>query len=150
MSIESFIPNSTIFIMLGLFLLVVVVLNQLVLKPTLEIIQERKKRTFESQDQAEDLLGKTKVLQEEYQQKFSQARAQAVEAREAILSKSRTEEQAIVSKARAENDETIAEMRSQVNVEKKEALLQLKQLAQGLADDMVEKVLSNSNDKEAA
>ena len=135
-------PNSTLPTMWLIFMAVFVCLNQLVFKPTLEILEKRR-------NQGEGLEEKSKALNEENQQKLvsyqtqiTEARYAAGLAREAILKSARDEERRMVEAARQVAEARLKELRFVIEKEKQEAMGQLKKDVTTLSAEMVKRIVS--------
>lgn len=68
----------------------------------------------------------------------------AAGAREQIVGLARVEERKIIDEARLQNEAVFEEMKGRIEREKKEAELSLKQYAQVLARDIVDKLLERA------
>jgi F0F1-type ATP synthase membrane subunit b/b' len=134
-------PNETLPILWLIFMVVLVALNQLVFKPTLEIIEARKKSTEGLKQNDDALTDETRLMLSQYEERIAQGRFKAAKEREAIIAKAREKEQSIIQAARKENEALLEQMSSNIHQEKKEAELKLRQYAQELAKSMAEKVL---------
>lgn len=134
-------PNWTLPLMWGIFMVVLLALNKLVFKPTLNIIEARRNQTDALADQAASLTAKTGEALATYEKKIAAGRSLAARTRDAIIAEARQEETKIISQARKENEAVLEEMKAQLDYERKEAVMKLKQYAQALARAMAEKVL---------
>lgn len=134
-------PDSTIFVLWAIFMAVVVCLHSLVFKPTLAILDARKSGTSGRKNEVIHLIDQNRSDLALFEQKMTEARLKAAHAREAIIKMARSEESQIISKARSENDTILEELRSTIAGERAEALMALKQHAQILARQMVDKIL---------
>jgi F-type H+-transporting ATPase subunit b len=134
-------PNSTLPLMWGIFLVVLIVLNKLVFQPTLKIIEARRNQTDALAGDAVSLIQKSQEALATYEKKIAAARVEAARSREAIIQEARKEEAQLVARARKENEGVLEEMKSQLDSERKEAMMKLKQYAQELAKSMANKIL---------
>ncbi len=130
--------------MVGIYLVVLFVLNSLVFKPTLRLIEERGNQTGVLQGDSEKLALETESLAARYEKQVMDARREAVLAREKIVSEARKEESLILSQARAEGDKLLAQMRATLNAEREAAKVTLNKFSTQLARDMTSKVLEKS------
>jgi F-type H+-transporting ATPase subunit b len=134
-------PDATVLVLWVIFMVVLFVLNQCVFQPTLKLVDARKSTTTGRKDETLHLIGKNQENLAVFERKMTQARLHAAHARENILNQARTEEAQIIAKARKENDGVLDELRGELAQERDEALMALKQHAQILARQMVDKVL---------
>ena len=72
---------------------------------------------------------------------MAKARLEASQAREALVSQAREEERKMIAFVRVQNEEVMGKLKVDLDHQKKEALLKLKQYSQELARDMVTKIL---------
>ncbi|OGQ09000.1 MAG: hypothetical protein A3G32_09150 [Deltaproteobacteria bacterium RIFCSPLOWO2_12_FULL_40_28] len=136
-------PNATLPILLALFLTVLFILNRLVFRPTISLIEARHYETEKLSEKIAGLSQDTHRLLETYQRKIEEARLLASEEREKLILKGREKERDLFSQVRSENEAFLSEFRANLSQEKKEAELKLKQYVQDLAKDMVAKVLKS-------
>ncbi len=136
-------PNATLPILLALFLTVLFILNRLVFRPTISLIEARHYETEKLSEKIAGLSQDTHRLLETYQRKIEEARLLASEEREKLILKGREKERDLFSQVRGENEAFLSEFRANLSQEKKEAELKLKQYVQDLAKDMVAKVLKS-------
>lgn len=124
-----------------IFMVTLVALNLLVFKPTLELIDARKKNTGGLKKEGDSLSDETRRLLTQFEEQIALARAGAAKEREKIILAARQKEQAIIQEARKVNEDTMEKMAAQIQQEKKEAELKLRQYAQEMARAMAEKIL---------
>lgn len=134
-------PNLTFIPMVGLFFYVLFVLNHFVFKPTRALMDERENQTDRLKDLAAKLLEETHQKAKTYEQKTAEARTRAALLREEIVKKARREEHRLIDEARKQNDQVLRELQADLGQQKKEATLRLRQYAQDLARNMVNKIL---------
>lgn len=127
-----------------IFAVVFFFLNRFVFRPTLHLIAERHRNTEGLKTGALALSEKIKTLTAGYEQKMAEARMLAAGAREQIVGLARVEERKIIDEARLQNEAVFEEMKGRIEREKKEAELSLKQYAQVLARDIVDKLLERA------
>ena len=137
-------PNATLPIMWGIFILVVWVLSRLVFAPTLDLIDERKKRTDDLKQEAARLSQTTVDLVSRYEKKMAEARVLAARERERIINSARAREHEILSEARKENEEVLLELRGSIEGKKKEGELRLRHYVRELAAQVASKILDRN------
>lgn len=136
-------PNETLPILLAFFLTVLFILNRMVFRPTLSLIEARHYETEKLSEKIEELSQDTHRLLDTYQRKIEEARFLAGQERERLILEGREKERELLSQVRRENEALLSEFRANLSQEKKEAGLKLKQYVQDLAKDMVAKVLKS-------
>ena len=134
-------PNFSLFYQWGLFLTAFIVLNFLVFRPTLRLIAARRSATEGDEAKATDFQAKSAELNERIDDNLARARREGQEIIQRLRQDSEAESSEIILKARERMDEHLQQVRSQVERETKEAQLQLKQHAQGLAGLLASRVL---------
>ncbi len=107
-------PNWTMLVSMGIFLVVVLVLNQLLFKPLLAVMEEREQKTSGLSAQAQELASRFDAWSKECD---DQARAERRRGHDLA--------QELRREAMKERASQIAEARSQVEAKKKEAQAQL-------------------------
>ena len=137
----NLVPDQTLPIMWVIFMVVLFVLNNLVFKPTLEIIAGRKAKTLGLREKAEKLSHEVASRLASYEASFNKARQNAAIERENILQAARLEERSIIDPARSETEKTLSEIRRTIAGEKDSAAVLLKKEADAIASDMISKVL---------
>jgi len=76
--------NSTVWIQMANFLVLILVLNFLLFRPVLKIIAERNKKIEESQEEVSSLDETIERKMTQYEEKIRQARAEAALQRDAV------------------------------------------------------------------
>lgn len=137
-------PNETLPIMWVIFTAVLFSLSRFVFKPTVFLIEERHRKTEGLKDEAVTLVEKAKELTAAYEKKIAEAHLVASKERERIIGEARTSERKMIDEARSQNEAVFEEMKGRIEREKKEAELKLKQYAQRLSKDMVDKILERA------
>jgi F-type H+-transporting ATPase subunit b len=124
-----------------LFLVLWAILDRVLFRPYLRLLDERERRTGGARTEIADLQTKAERLRAQYQEKISVAEAEARAAREAILTDAREQRDAIVGSARQEAARILemvrAEIAKQMQTERQLAASE----ASAVARDMARKVL---------
>ena len=134
-------PNETLPILWVIFMVVLAVLNTLVFKPTLKIIEARKGQTDTLQGSANQLIEDNKVALIKYEQTILQARQHAALERDRIIKEARKLEAENVSKARLQAEQMVSEMQERLKEEREESVERLNKYALQMAKDVSEKIL---------
>jgi F-type H+-transporting ATPase subunit b len=138
------IPDYTLFIQMVTFLVLVYILNLLLYKPILNIIDRRKK-------QLEELENEIKLFNEsvdkkafEYEEKLKQAKSNASELKKEIIQEGNGQAKIIVDAIRAEIPLMTQEFQQKMDKEMQAARQILDNQSQGLSLEIAEKVLGRN------
>ena len=138
---DFLLPDKSIFVLWFIFMAVFMALSRWVIGPTLEIIEKRRDNTDHLKETTEKMTGETKTILAQYEDAMAKARLQASQVREALVSQAREEERKMIASVRLQNEDVMGKLKLDLDHQKKEALLKLKQYSQELARDMVTKIL---------
>jgi len=136
--------NLTMIIQLFIVLSLVVILSQIVFKPFLGTLQERKDRVKRAEEKARDLQHRSEELMERYRESISAAHAQGATIREKIRKESLAKEMEILQKAMEEANRLIQEIKTRITDEMETARAGLQSQAQNLSREIAKKVLGRS------
>jgi F-type H+-transporting ATPase subunit b len=136
--------NVTLLIQLVIVLTVMVLLNQILFKPVLRIIEERRARTEGRRKAAVELDGKAEGLWAEYQKTLQEARGQAERTRSEFVRQAEEERQRITEEAAGESEKTVSAVRARIRAEAADARKLLEAEAKRLADSAAQKILGRS------
>lgn len=136
----SFHLNQFLFSLL-IFLSSLAVLNFFVFKPTLEILREREKRLSGMTKEAKIFEAKTHQKFEAYNKLMDEARLVARRAREDILRTAETQQKEVINQARSVSEGVISSAKQSMTAQTNEARFKLRQTAQELAKNMVDRIL---------
>ena len=95
----------------SIFLMVLWFLNKILFKPILKILQERDERTEWFLNQADQVGEKAEETLEQYNEKFRQARKEALELKRKIILEGAGKREAVIDKARKEAQGFLEEKR---------------------------------------
>ena len=133
--------NLTMIIQLFIVLTLVVILSQIVFKPFLGILQERKDRVKRAEERARDLQHRSEELVERYRESIAAAHAQGATIREKIRKESLAKEMEILQKDMEEANRLIQEIKMKINDEMETARSGLQSRAQNLSREIAQKIL---------
>ena len=136
--------NLTVIIQLFIVLSLVVILSQIVFKPFLATLQERKNRVQRAEEQARDLQHRAEELMEQYRESIAAAHAQGATIRDKIRKESLAKEMEILQKAMEEANRMIQEIKVRITGELEAARAGLQSRAQNLSREIAEKILGRS------
>lgn len=127
-----------------LFVILWMILNKLLFKPYLHLLEEREQKTTGAQHDSSDLEHEAARLKAQYEERIAKAQASAYAAKDALLQDARQQREKILTQAREEAAKNLDQVRHDVA----SALEQEKRLAESevahVAQDMVSKVLGRS------
>lgn len=133
--------NYTVFIQIVIFLIAIFILNKLVFKPFLNLVDRRDMLTRGAIEEAHELEDKVKAIIEEYDQKLSEARTLAVEERNKLVLEGQAVAGEILGKAREETGVLLEDAKAKLEADTKEIKDNIKGDIDGLAADIASKVL---------
>lgn len=136
--------NLTLIIQLFIVLSLVVILSQIVFKPFLATLQERKDRVKKAEEQARDLQHRAQELMERYRESIAAAHAQGATIRDKIRKESLAREMEILQKATQEANRVILEIKARITDEVGAARSGLQSRAQNLSREIAERILGRS------
>jgi len=138
--------NETLWIQLGIFTALFLLLRFFYFGPFLRLIELREKETSGAEKDAAELLKKAEANEAEYSAKLGAVRKQARESSESILARAKTDAVQRVNTARASTKEKIATGRSRVIAEAQAALESARAQAERVAGMIVEKLMNTKVD----
>ncbi len=133
--------DYTILFQIIVFLSLWFVLNKLLFRPFLALIEERERRTEGVKSEAASLTNEGARLRAEYQEKIEQARDEGYRVKESLLQEARHERERILSRAREEAATMLEKAKEEIRREmQKERDLSARE-AENIAQEMAQKVL---------
>jgi F-type H+-transporting ATPase subunit b len=136
--------NFTLIIQLAIVLSLMGVLSQVLFKPFLSTLQERKEQVEGSEKKARELQLRTEELMERYREAIAAAQAQGATIREEIRKGSLAAEMEILQKAMEKANHSIQQIKNKIAEETGSARTALKIQAQNLSREIAEKILGRS------
>ena len=138
------IPDYTMLIQMVIFLALVFVLNILLYKPILSIIDRRKKQLEESENEIKLFNESVEKRVAEYEEKLKQAKVKATEAKKEIIQEGANQAKNIVDVVRNEIPVIAREFQQKMDKEVEKAKLILDGHSQELSVQIAQKVLGRS------
>ncbi|MFZ2394794.1 MAG: ATP synthase F0 subunit B [Smithella sp.] len=135
------IPDYTMLIQMVIFLALVFVLNILLYKPILSIIDRRKKQLEESENEIKLFNESVEKRVAEYEEKLKQAKVKATEAKKEIIQEGANQAKNIVDVVRNEIPVMAREFQQKMDKEVEKAKLILDSHSQELSVQIAQKVL---------
>jgi len=140
----NLVPNATLIFQMVLFLVLMVILDRVLFKPMLRVIEERKARTEGRRKAAAQADAEAGSIWESYQKKIAEARAGAEVTRMEVIRKAEGEAAKISETATHESEKTLAEMRARVRADADSAKAAVKGEVEAMARSMAEKILGRA------
>jgi len=136
--------NFTVILQLAIILILIVALSNIVFKPFLGVLQERRDWVEGAEKKARELQQRMEELMERYRETLATAQAQGANIREEIRKESLAREMEILQKAMDEANRFLGEMKTKVQEESQTARASLRLHAQNLSREIAEKVLGRT------
>jgi F0F1-type ATP synthase membrane subunit b/b' len=134
-------PNATLLPMWVIYGTCIFILNFLVFKPTLQLLETRKKLTVGLDDEAQYIKTQTLAKLNEYEMQIAEAKKLAKAAREDIIKSAELQQKEIIVLARRKSDEHISKIKDQIKDESGVALGKLRGESQAIANAVIEKLI---------
>jgi F-type H+-transporting ATPase subunit b len=136
--------NFTLIIQLIIVLSLMGILTQILFKPFLSVLQERRNRIEGAEKKAKDLQQEAEDLIERYREAIAAGQAQGAGIRDEIRKTGLAEETEILQKAMDQANRLIQEMKARIAEEARAARTDLRFQAQNLSREITEKILGRS------
>jgi F-type H+-transporting ATPase subunit b len=133
--------DNTVFVMLGMFLVLAVILTQFLWKPYLRVRAERVKRVEGAREEAEALEAKTASRLANIEAQLAEARKAANTERAQVRVSAMAREQQILTEAQAAAHKMLAEARSKLDASLAAERTRLQASATTLGREIAEKAL---------
>jgi len=127
-----------------IFLLVLWFLNKVLFKPILKILHGREEKIEGSLSEADETEKKAEKTLEQYNEKFRQARKEALELKRKLILEGTEKKEAAIDKARKEAQGFLEEMRRNIAEEAKQTQKTLHQQVDAIGQIMAQKALGRS------
>lgn len=138
--------NDTLWIQLGIFTVLFLLLRFFFFVPFLRLIELREKETSGAEKDAAELLKKAEANEAEYGAKLSAVKKQARDNSESILARAKTDAAQRVNTARAGTKEKIETGRAKIMTEAKGALESARSQSERIAGMIVAKLMNTKVD----
>ena len=133
--------DVTFFIQLGNFLVTLVVLNYLLIRPVRAHIQKRKDMIAGNLGEIERFTSSAEERLNAYEASLDEARASATRTREALKAEAQQSEHSLIANAQANAQDVIKAAKADAAQQAEAALAVLKKKVPAFADQIVTKVL---------
>jgi len=136
--------NATLLIQLLNFLLLMFLLNRILFRPMLKVLDERRERTEGRRKQAAQLDTEAQAIWDDYQKRIQTAKAAADRDRAQTVRQGEGERDKILQATAAEAEKAVAEVRARVRKEADQARQTLRADADRLAAAAAERILGRA------
>lgn len=133
--------DYTVFVQIVSFLFLWFLLNRLVFRPFLGVIEERERRTEGVKAETQSLMDEGERLRTEYENGIQRARDEGHAVKERILSDARQRREQLLAQAREEASRMLGAAREEIQKELRRGREFAAREAEVIAQQMVEKVL---------
>ncbi len=133
--------NATLIVQVIHFLILMFILNRIMLKPIMNIIERRSRKIEEDKKQREDLKSETEELVQKCISIEKEARKKAVAESSLLRSEASEKAEDIVNKARDEISGIREKADHEIDSKIEEASSSLKKFASEIAEELTEKVI---------
>lgn len=133
--------DATLFIQLGIFLVMLVLLKFLLFNPVIRVIEARRVATTDTMKAAADLQAEATALRKDFDAKLETVRTEAAAERAEAVSRAKETERQLLLDAKERAEELTTEMRSAAAAEMQVARQQLETDIRETASLAVEKIL---------
>jgi F-type H+-transporting ATPase subunit b len=136
--------NFTVIFQLAIVLILMVALSNLVFRPFLRVVQERKDWIQGAEKKARELQQRSEELMERHRDSMSAAQAQGASIREELRKEGLSKEGEVLQKAMEEANQFLEEMKGKIQEESGKVRDGLRLQAQALSRELAEKMLGRS------
>ncbi|OFW09162.1 MAG: hypothetical protein A3H96_23140 [Acidobacteria bacterium RIFCSPLOWO2_02_FULL_67_36] len=134
-------PNLSVFWVIFFVLLLTVILDRLLLKPILRVMEERAKAIQSARELAERAASEARTATAEFEQKTAAARAELYRQMDDMRRKANEERAATLARTRAEADAQIASASAALKADAEEVRRTLSAEAETLGAAVAERIL---------
>ncbi|MEI7591325.1 MAG: ATP synthase F0 subunit B [Deltaproteobacteria bacterium] len=126
------------------FILLIFVLNLLMYKPILSIVEKRRKQLEDSQNEINSLNKSAEQKVADYEKALIDAKAQAVEQKNSLIAEGALKAKSVVDSVRGEIPGILDQFHKKVDGELKDAREVLRSHSKNISNQIAEKVLGRS------
>lgn len=138
------IPDSSVFIMMGVFILAFIVINFLIFQPLLKLMDLRASQTEDKVAESITLQEQGAQLKNQYEERISLAKHEGLAKKDQEKKAAQKEANELVEGARAEMEKKIQSARDQQKVEWEKAESVLSNITQDLSKSLAERLLGRT------
>jgi len=139
--VVTVIPDFTLFVQASIFILLIFLLNFLLYKPILSIIERRKKQLEEAENEIKLFQDSVNKKVSEYDEKLNKAKTTASDLKKEIINEGAQQAKSIVDAVRSEIPLMTQEFQKKIDAEMQVARQVLEGQSRKLSMEIAEKVL---------
>jgi F-type H+-transporting ATPase subunit b len=133
--------NSSLFIQVGLFIFLMIVLNQIFFKPFLRFLEERQAKIEGDEKEAVRLQGEAERRRLQFEEGLNKGQLQALGEKGSIVDAGSREGKSFVDKAQQEVDQELPRIKAQIGQESRQVAADLERRQGQMAKEIAEKLL---------
>jgi F-type H+-transporting ATPase subunit b len=133
--------DKTLIVQLIIFIATIFILNSLLFKPLIGVVEKREKLTTGRIKEAKELEEKVEQIMREYRAKLDEIRAKAMEERNEIRREAQAAAEDLIGRTHKEAQALLEEARSRLNLETRDIRERIKPEIEVLAREIVLQVL---------
>ena len=138
------IPDWTLFVQIGNFILLILILNAILYKPIRQILIERKKKIQGYKEGIETLQRDASESEQSFQAKISEARQQGVQEKEALKQTGQEEEKRLIDEINQKAQAELEAVRAQIAKDAEDARRGLEKEIEAFSGTIAEKILGRA------
>ena len=136
--------NSSLFIQVGLFIFLMLVLNQIFFKPFLRFLEERQEKIQGDERKAVKLQEEAEQYRLQFEEGLHKGQVQALDEKGRIQDAGTQESKRVIDTAQQEVAGEMPKIKAQIAQESKQALVELERRQGVMAKEIAEKILGRS------
>ncbi|MEK7850784.1 MAG: hypothetical protein AAB275_02770 [Deltaproteobacteria bacterium] len=136
--------NFTLFIQMGLFLVLMLILNRFVFRPMVALLEDREKRIKDPGADAKGMEAEVEKMRLKYEATLNDAKMKAIEERNRLRKEGTDREQELVKAAYKVSEETLSEVKGKIEKELSAARATLRIEAASISASVAEKLLGRA------
>lgn len=140
----SVIPDWSLFVQIGNFILLIFILNAILYKPIRQILIERKRKIQGYEEGIEDIQRDASESEQNFQAKISEARQQGVQQKEALKQTGQEEEKRLIAEINQKAQAELEAVRAQIAKDAEDARRGLEKEIAAFSGTIAEKILGRA------
>jgi F-type H+-transporting ATPase subunit b len=133
--------NGSLFIQVGLFIFLMIVLNQIFFKPFLRFLEERQAKIQGDEKEAVRLQGEAERRRLQFEEGLNKGQLQALGEKGSIVDAGSREGKSFVDKAQQEVDQELPRIKAKIGQEGRQVAADLERRQGQMAKEIAEKLL---------
>jgi F-type H+-transporting ATPase subunit b len=136
--------NGSLFIQVGLFIFLMIVMNKIFFKPFLRFLEERQAKIEGDEKEAVRLQGEAERRRLQFEEGLNKGQLQALGEKGGIVDAGSREGKSFVDKAQEEVDQELPRIKAQMGQEGRQVAADLERRQGAMAKEIAEKLLGRS------